>query len=80
MSGLFACIIFMFSLAIYIANEFFHLNLFQGEAYLLIISLLPLIGIIFGIWAKGIWHFIGVLGNLAVFILATLIPLYRIFI
>lgn len=78
MSGVFACIIFIFSLIIYIANDFFQMNLFQGEFAILIISLLPLIGIIFGIWARGLWHLIGILGNLAVFILATLIPLYRI--
>lgn len=79
MSAFFTCLIFIFSVAIYIANEFFHMHLFQGETAVLVISLLPLLGVIFGIWAKGFFQVIGILGNLAIFSIATLFPLYRLF-
>lgn len=71
--------ILLFSSAIYLANHFLHMVLFQGEISLFIVGILPLLGVIFAIWTNGFIKFIGIFGNLCIFVIATLIPLYLFF-
>lgn len=71
--------VMLFSCTIYLANHYLQMTLFQGDISLFIVGVLPLLGIIFAIWSHGFLKFIGVIGNLTIFIFGTIIPLYLFF-
>lgn len=79
MFGFLSICILLFTVAVFTANSFLQMMLFQGETALFIVGILPLFGVIFGIWSNGIVKFIGIFGNLTIFVVATISPLYLYF-
>lgn len=79
MSDFLSICILTFTVAVYCANHYFQMMLFQGETSIFIVGILPLLGVIFAIWSFGLVKFIGILGNIAILVIATILPLYLFF-
>lgn len=76
MVGILSLLIFFFTLFSYITSQFLHMTFFTSDTAVFIIAMLPIVGIIFAIWSHGLMKFIGIIGNLAVIIVATLLPIF----
>lgn len=76
MVGVLSLLIFFFTLFSYLSSHFLHLSLISSDIGIFIVAILPIVGIIFAIWSHGLMKFIGIIGNLAVIIVATLFPIY----
>lgn len=77
--GWLSIFIFIFSLLNYILNDYFHYEFFTSFYAPLIRGVLPLLGMIFGIWSFGWRRLIGLLGNAAVFSVTIILPLVQFF-
>lgn len=76
MVGILSLLIFLFTLVLYLISQFLHITFFTSDTSLFLIAILPVIGLIFAIWSHGFIKFIGILGNLAVILFATIIPIF----